>query len=67
MLRCRAERVDLSSLGQRESEMSYHGPGVDLAKDLSFVAHGGQIVLSETAWAGVQDRLPGASQAGTQS
>ena len=59
---CSAERVDLSSLGQRDSEMSYSGAGIDLAMDLVEAAQGGQVMLSETAWASVQDRLPGSTQ-----
>ena len=42
--------------------MSYSGAGIDLAMDLVEAAQGGQVMLSETAWASVQDRLPGSTQ-----
>jgi hypothetical protein len=41
----------------------YLGPGEEAARVLSEVAHGGQVLLSEAAWAAVQDRLPGQPQA----
>lgn len=37
----------------------YLGPGEEITKVLSDVAHGGQVILSENAWAAVQDQLPG--------
>lgn len=35
----------------------YTGPAVRLAERLAEVAHGGQVLLSEEAWQGVQDLL----------
>lgn len=40
----------------------YLGPSEEAARVLSESAHGGQIVLTETAWAAVQDQLPGQPQ-----
>ena len=44
---------------------SYTGPGVEATVALCQAAHGGQVVLSEQAWAIVQDQLPGTAQVGT--
>ncbi|KAL4419982.1 hypothetical protein ABPG75_007080 [Micractinium tetrahymenae] len=38
----------------------YLGTAVDRVQQLSEAAHGGQVILSEKAWAAVQDQLPGA-------
>ena len=43
-------------------EPSYTGPGIQATLALAHAAHGGQVVLSEQAWAVVQDQLPGLSQ-----
>ena len=40
----------------------YLGPAEEIARVLSDVAHGGQVVLSEPAWKAVQDQLPGQPQ-----
>lgn len=59
---CRAEKVALPSQGQREHDIHYFGVGVELAQALGRAAHGGQVLLSESAWASIQDQLPGSSQ-----
>lgn len=43
---------------------AYEGDAVSFAQKLVQAAHGGQVVLSGTAWASVQDGLPGLSQVG---
>jgi class 3 adenylate cyclase len=54
------------SAGQGNSAVStavdYVGPAERTVSALCNVAHGGQVVLSEAAWAAVQDRLPGQPQ-----
>ena len=40
----------------------YEGAAVDFTHRLAQAAHGGQVVLSGSAWAKVQDQLPGLSQ-----
>ena len=42
-----------------EPTADYVGPAPELVTCLSEAAHGGQVVLSEAAWAAVQDKLPG--------
>ncbi|KAK9786282.1 hypothetical protein WJX73_000303 [Symbiochloris irregularis] len=42
--------------------LTYVGPAVAFAQRLGQAAHGGQVVLSGSAWASVQDSLPGLSQ-----
>jgi len=62
-LRCsRAEKVLLPSQGLREMDMHYFGGGVEFTQALGRATHGGQVVLSESAWASIQDQLPGSSQ-----
>ena len=58
---CSEQQVDLGPLGQG-MEASYSGEGVKMIDSLANIAYGGQVVLSETAWASVQDRLPGSTQ-----
>ena len=43
-------------------DASYTGPGIEATQALAHAAHGGQVVLSEQAWAVVQDQLPGLAQ-----
>ena len=62
LLLCRAEKVALPSQGNRECDVHYFGTGVELVQALGRAAHGGQVVLSESAWASIQDQLPGSSQ-----
>ena len=52
----------LPSQGQREYDTRYSGNGVAFVQLLARATHGGQVVLSEPAWASVQDQLPGSSQ-----
>lgn len=59
---CSSEKVALPSQGQRESDVHFFGSGVDFTHALAKAAHGGQVVLSESAWASSQDQLPGSSQ-----
>ena len=47
---------------QREDAVVYRGDGEKFARRLSKVIHGGQVVLSEIAWASIQDQIPGQSQ-----
>lgn len=49
-------------LSQRDDAVVYQGEGEKFARRLSKVIHGGQVVLSETAWASIQDQIPGQSQ-----
>ncbi|DBA77690.1 TPA: hypothetical protein ACH3X2_008392 [Trebouxia sp. C0005] len=49
-------------LSQRDDAVVYQGEGERFARRLSKVIHGGQVVLSETAWASIQDQIPGQSQ-----
>lgn len=52
---------------QREDAVVYKGEGEKFARRLSKVIHGGQVVLSEIAWASIQDQIPGQSQVHTAS
>ena len=63
---CSGQQVSLPSQGQREQDVHYTGVGVDFTQRLAEAAHGGQVVLSESAWASVQDQLPGSSQVNTK-
>lgn len=60
-------RVEVHAAGpirsQRDDAVVYSGEGERFARRLSKVIHGGQVVLSETAWASIQDQIPGQSQA----
>ena len=60
-------RVEVHAAGpirsQRDDAVVYQGEGEKFARRLSKVIHGGQVVLSETAWASIQDQIPGQSQA----
>lgn len=47
---------------QREDAVVYQGDGEKFTRRLSKVIHGGQVVLSEIAWASIQDQIPGQSQ-----
>lgn len=49
-------------MSQRDDAVVYRGEGEKFARRLSKVIHGGQVVLSETAWASIQDQIPGQSQ-----
>lgn len=61
--RClRSEKVSLPSQGQRGYDLHYFGGGVEFAQALGRSAHGGQVVLSESSWASIQDQLPGSCQ-----
>ena len=40
----------------------YSGAGEQFVKHLCNVIHGGQVVLSETAWQSMQDQIPGQCQ-----
>ena len=51
---------------QRDDAVVYQGEGEKFARRLSKVIHGGQVVLSETAWASIQDQIPGQSQVGAE-
>lgn len=44
---------------QGSAQCEYDGAAWELASTVAEVAHGGQVVLSEAAWAAVQDGLPG--------
>ena len=44
--------------------VGYEGNAVSFTERLVGAAHGGQVVLSGSAWASVQDGLPGLSQVG---
>lgn len=46
-------------LGSRTKLIDYVGPAEEICRTLSLVSHGGQVILSENAWAAVQDGLPG--------
>lgn len=56
--------MSLPSQGQRGYDLHYFGGGVEFVQALGRSAHGGQVVLSESAWAAIQDQLPGSCQAG---
>ncbi len=63
MLGCRVEvHAAGPMLSQRDDAVVYQGEGEKFARRLSKVIHGGQVVLSETAWASIQDQIPGQSQ-----
>jgi class 3 adenylate cyclase len=48
--------------GAWDPEVTYEGSGEALAEDLADLVHGGQVVLSESAWRAVQDHIPGQAQ-----
>ena len=63
VLGCRVEvHTAGPMLSQRDDAVVYQGEGEKFARRLSKVIHGGQVVLSETAWASIQDQIPGQSQ-----
>ena len=43
-------------------EVDYSGRGERLARVVADIIQGGQVVLTEAAWAHVQDQLPGQAQ-----
>ena len=44
------------------AEVDYFGRGERLARVVADIIQGGQVVLTEAAWAHVQDQLPGQAQ-----
>ena len=57
---CREVPAAAVRAGLRDT--AYEGGGPSFAETLACVAHGGQIVLSETSWGAVQEVFPGQSQ-----
>jgi hypothetical protein len=57
---------DRSLLLRHMAEVAYGGSSEEFVRHVCNVARGGQVVLTEQAWSGVQDHLPGQAQVRTR-
>lgn len=63
LVHCRVEQEGGDGKVVKWEGLIYVGNAVAFTQRLGQAAHGGQVVLSGSAWASVQDSLPGLSQA----